>query len=169
MKTTSAKPKIYVESSTISYLTARPSEEPIRKAKQIITKTWWAQKDRYELFISEVVINEIGLGDPVAAELRLEMTEGLPLLAPDERVDRLSRALLDSGAIPPKSEADADHVAYAAVYGMDVLLTWNQKHIATNARRSFIDHIMIGFGYKPPQLLTPEQHLLIEEANREGY
>lgn len=141
----------------------------MRKAKQIFTQQWWKQRNRYQLFISETVIDEIREGDMEAAELRLLAIEELDVLVPDKKVDQLSRSLLDSNAIPPKSEADAYHVAYAAVYKMDILLTWNQKHIATNAKRRFIDGIIMGFGLDPPQLLTPEQHLLIEEANNEGY
>ena len=67
----SDKPKVYIESSTISYLTARPTRNIIVDAKQELTRDWWDRRDRYELFISETVVEEIADGDPDAARLRL--------------------------------------------------------------------------------------------------
>jgi hypothetical protein len=62
-----------------------------------------------------------------------------------------------------KSGADAVHVAYTAIHGMDILLTWNQKHIATDMKRRLIEAVILDFGFRLPRLLTPEQHLLSME------
>ena len=59
------KRRICLEYSTISYLTARPTEEPIRKAKQILTRLWWGKRNIFDLFISESVVEEIRKGDPL--------------------------------------------------------------------------------------------------------
>ena len=159
----SDKLKVYVESSTISYLTARPTEEPIRKAKQIFTHRWWELRERFDLYISHTVVDEIRLGDTVAAGLRIDAVHGMPILQFVPSIQPLTQALLQTGAIPQKSEADAVHIAYTAVHGMDVLLTWNQKHIATDAKRRLIEAVILDFGFRLPRLLTPEQHLLSME------
>lgn len=78
--------KVYLESSVISYLTARPSENLPQKFRQETTKQWWKHKDRYELFISETVIDEIQLGDPKAAQLRQDAIAGIPVLLYSEEV-----------------------------------------------------------------------------------
>ena len=160
----SDRPKVYIESSTISYLTARPTEEPIRKAKQILTRRWWQHRESFDLHISQTVIDEIELGDPNAAALRVQAVEGIPLLPLDDKVVRLAGTLLAVEALPSHSKTDAEHIAYAAVFGMDFLVTWNQRHIATDKKRRQIEAIIEGFGYQPPIIITPEQHLFFMET-----
>ena len=112
------------------------------------------------MYISQTVIDEIRLGNTVAAGLRIEAVKGIPSLELVPSIQPLARALLQTGAIPEKSEADAVHIAYTAVHRMDVLLTWNQKHIATDMKRRLIESVILDFGFRLPRLLTPEQHLL---------
>lgn len=159
-----AKPKIYVESSTISYLTARPSRDIIINAKQELTRQWWELRNRFELFISDTVIEEISEGDPNAVEARLEIIAGISVLLLDDNVDRLAKHFLTSNAVPGNSGADARHIAFAAVFSMDFLITWNQKHIATDRKRKQIEAIIEEFGCKSPKLLTPERHIIFEET-----
>jgi len=117
------RPKVYVESSTISYLTAKPTEEPVRKAKQILTHQWWKRRESFGLYISQSVIDEIGLGDSEAAELRLQAIQGIPVLNLDGNVERLVDAFLTKEAVPSQSRTDAEHIAFATVFGMDFLIT----------------------------------------------
>jgi predicted nucleic acid-binding protein len=161
------KLKIYVESSTISYLTARPTEEPIRKAKQILTHRWWEKRNFFELFISESVIEEIRHGDPKAASLRTQSVEGIPVLSLIDQVQRLAKTLLLLDVVPQNEEQDAFHIAYAAVYEMDYLLTWNQKHIANQQKRRQLEEIILGLHLKTPYITTPEQFLLLENLMEE--
>ena len=158
------KPKVYLESSTISYLTARPTEEPIRKARQILTRQWWTRRASFDLYISQTVIDEIAEGDPDAAELRLQAIQGIPFLNINRNVERLAEAFVSSGAVPEYAKADAQHIAFAAVFGMDFLITWNQKHIAAVKKKQQIEAIIEGFELKPPRLFTPEQHMIFEET-----
>ena len=46
------KRKVYVETSVISYLTARPSKTIIGAAHQQITLAWWELRSDYELLVS---------------------------------------------------------------------------------------------------------------------
>ena len=82
----------------------------------------------------------------------------------DERVDRLAETFLNLDVVPGNSGADARHIAFAAVFGMDFLITWNQRHIAAERKRRQVEAIIEGFALKPPRLLTPEQHLIFEET-----
>ena len=77
------KRKIYVETSVISYLMARPSKTILGAAHQQITTSWWEQRSKYELLISESVLSECGAGDPEAAQRRLAVVANLPLLLID--------------------------------------------------------------------------------------
>ena len=74
------KPKVYVESSVISYLTARQSRNLIVRSNQAITKEWWkTATKRFDLFISAVVVKEIEAGDKNAARARLAVADALEL------------------------------------------------------------------------------------------
>lgn len=65
------KRKVYLETSVISYLTARPSKTIIGAAHQQITLAWWDFREQYDLFVSESVLRECGAGDADAAKKRL--------------------------------------------------------------------------------------------------
>ena len=67
------KPSVYVETSVVSYLTARRSRELVLAAQQKITRDWWRDApQRFVLVASELVFTEAAAGDPDAARARLE-------------------------------------------------------------------------------------------------
>jgi len=61
------KQKIYIETSVISYLVARPSKNIVIAAHQTSTSDFWDCLHEYEVFISEIVIQEASKGDKVQA------------------------------------------------------------------------------------------------------
>lgn len=76
------KPKVYLETSIISYLTAERSRDVIIFARQEITKDWWSKHRRnYEMFVSDVVEQEVSLGDPKMSDKRLKIIGPLKMLA----------------------------------------------------------------------------------------
>jgi predicted nucleic acid-binding protein len=146
----------YLDSNVISYLTARPSRDIVTLAHQQLTREWWErQRHRFDLHISELVVFEIGRGDPAAARSRLEFIRDLPVLriTPPARVlaDRIFRAT----TLPDKAASDALHLALAAVNGMDFLLTWNCTHIANGVVLKVVNAICRESGYDPPIVCTP--------------
>src|SRR5512140_2650874 len=123
-------PRVYIETSVVSYLTSLPSRDIVVAAHQQVTHAWWATRERYDLYVSEVVLAEAGSGDPLAAERRLSALANLPILMITGGVGNLAGHFVNEGALPRKAFVDALHVAAAAVHGMDYLLTWNCAHIA---------------------------------------
>lgn len=119
------RPRVYVETTIPSYLTAWPSRDLLRAAHQQVTREWWDRRDAFDLFISPLVLVECQAGDPTAAAVRLAAVAGLPLLDPTEEVAALADALARAVPVPPRAAADAIHIAMAAVHGMQYLLTWN--------------------------------------------
>lgn len=156
------KPKVYIETSIVSYLTARPSNDVRVVANQNTTIEWWeTRRSSFELFISEFVIAEASLGNPEAAKKRLEAIAGLPELSTANEVRMLANALISEGAIPTKAEVDAFHIAVAAVNGLEYLLTWNCAHIANALMRPRIEAVCRQQGVEPPIICTPQE--LMEE------
>lgn len=152
------KPTVYLETSVISYLTARPSRDLIVAAHQQITHEWW-EDDRvgFDLYISLFVQQEAAGGDPQAAQKRFQVVSGLALLDVTDEVGELAAIIMAQTGLPTKAGVDALHMAVAAVNNIDYLLTWNCKHIANAALRPQIEAVCRAGGYKPPVLCTPEE------------
>ncbi len=154
------KEKVYLETSVISYLTARPSRDVVKLAKQQLTREWWETSRLYfELYVSTPVLDEIRDGDPGAAQLRMESVAGLSRLNITVEVDALHRRLLSAGMLPEKAALDALHIALAAVHGMEFLLTWNCAHINNTMNRNKITEIVTNAGYTMTMIGTPEELL----------
>ena len=149
------KPRTYIETTIVSYLTARPSRDLVRAAEQEITREWWDGRQVYELFISQLVLDEAGAGAAEAAALRLHALREAALLDTTEDAISLGRHLLEAGGLPTKAAADALHIAIAAVHGLDYLLTWNCTHIANARMRGKIEGLCRAAGYDPPIICTP--------------
>lgn len=149
--------KVYLESSVISYLAARPSRDIVATAHQQLTREWWERRrTHFDLYVSIEVLNEIRRGDPAAAQLRLGFVQSLPVLEADDRARALAAEILRSAALPHKAAADAAHIAIAVVNGMDFLLTWNCTHIANGIVQRAISRLSRDMGFEPPTIVTPE-------------
>jgi hypothetical protein len=149
------RPTTYVETSVVSYLTARPSRDLVRAAHQEVTCEWWAARGEFDLFASQLVVDEATAGDAEAASARRSTRRDMQLLDVTPQAVALARRLLAGGGLPAKARIDAFHVAIAAVHGMDFLVTWNCKHIANATTRSLIEAICRRAGFEPPVICTP--------------
>ena len=158
------KPKVYLETTIISYLTSRPSRDLIATTYQQITQAWWQKRRQdFDLFISEPVLDECSHGDMQAVEKRLAVLQDIPLLKLTDESDELNDKILASQLLPLKAEADVSHIAIATANGMDYLLTWNFKHIANAVIKPKIEAICRQAGFEPPVICTPEELLEILE------
>ena len=125
----STKPKVDLETTISSYFTARRSRDLVMAANLEITREWWSRrKNDFEFFVSQVVIKESGAGDPDAAKRRLEFLRPFPRLDISVEVESLAAKLIFDVPLPPKAQADALHIAVAAVHEMNYLVTWNCTH-----------------------------------------
>ena len=152
------KQTVYVETSIVSYLAARPSRDVITAAHQQLTTQWWAtRRSAFRLHISELVVQEASDGDPDAVRRRLALLEGIPAVAVTADALSFARSLVDNRVVPRTAEADALHIAIAAAGGMEYLLTWNCRHIANAQIRGKIEELARLRGFEPPILCTPEE------------
>jgi len=150
--------KLYVETSVISYLTARPSRDPISLGHQQLTREWWSRAGtEFELFASRLVVAEAQVGDPGAAAARLAVLEPITMLAETTESRTLAQKLILTGGLPFKAASDALHIGIAAVHGMDYLVTWNCKHIANARMMRFVMETCRSAGFEPPVICTPEE------------
>ena len=150
------KPSVYVETSVISYLTARPSRDLVMAAHQEVTHEWWHNRRAvFSLFYSEAVRDEASMGDAQAAAQRLALLSELSLLEIPAQAFDLANALVQATALPAKAQVDALHIAIAAYERIDFVLTWNFKHIANAQSASKVRQVCESFGLVCPVLCSP--------------
>ncbi len=151
---------IYIETSIIGYLTARSTKNLIITGNIEITRKWWQNRHNdFELYISQVVLDEVARGDAEIALRRLQILDGLPLVELNQAVRDLSEQFLGQSNLPPKASDDAVHIAAATVHGLDYLLTWNCKHIANAQIQKKLAQISANLGYELPVICTPYELL----------
>ena len=156
------KPKVYIETTVVSYLVARPSNDVTLAERQRSTRELWENySDTFEFIVSDVVITEIRQGNEIAAQHRIDALAGLTVLGLTPEAVVLALELINAGAVPRESQTDAQHIAVAVVNGIEYLTSWNYKHIVNETKRQHIDQICQAAGYQPIILCTPAE--LIEE------
>jgi predicted nucleic acid-binding protein len=154
------KPSVYLETTIVSYLTARPSRDIIALAHQQRTGPWWhEQRKAYRLFISPFVLQEAERGDPEAAQRRMSFLADIPSLVPVPPIEALARDIKQAVRIPDSSLNDAFHLACAIHYGLDYLLTWNCTHIAGARSQKRLREFTRDAGLWLPIICTPDEML----------
>lgn len=152
------KAKLYLETTIPSYLVGRSSRDLLVATHQQITREWWeSRRMEFDLYVSELVLQEVRAGDTELATRRLDILANVPILATGDGILRLAEDLITAGPIPRKAAGDAAHIAVATVYGCEYLLTWNCRHIANAELQRAIRRIVEQYGYDVPILCTPEE------------
>jgi len=149
---------VYLETTVVSYYTSKPSRDVIVLAHQEITREWWPKAvRRFDVFISEVVVEEASLGDPEAAKRRLEELKRFPHLELNDEVERIAGVYMERLEIPEKSFRDAAHLAVASVHNIDYLVTWNCTHLANGEVIKRLMKVNESLGIRTPIICTPEE------------
>lgn len=150
------KDKVYIETSIISYLTGRLNRDLIVAAQQQVTQEWWENRQPYfDLYVSQLVIQEAEKGDKEAAAKRLTALEEIPLLEIKIEALELAEKFVRSKSLPKKASDDALHISISAISGVDYLLTWNCKHIANAEIKKKLAKVCVEEGYEIPIICTP--------------
>jgi predicted nucleic acid-binding protein len=154
------KPKVSVETSVISYHTARPSRDLIVAGHQQATQDWWSrQLPQLDPHLSAIVLEEISHGDDEAAQTRLKAVDGWPSLEITPDVVALARAYFEALSLPGKARLDALHLALGVEHGMDYLVSWNFTHIVGARPRAIVETVNYRMGIRAPVICTPEELL----------
>ncbi len=158
--------RIYIESTIPSYVVARPARDLLQAARQQLCRDWWdLQREKHELFTSQIVLDEIASGETKMAEQRVKLLAGIPLLRAIDEAEKLAQGILDSRLLPAQADRDAAHISLATVYGMDILLSWNCRHIANAFIQDRLRKLVGRSGFTLPVICTPEE--LVENDNEQ--
>ncbi len=155
------KMKVYCETSFWSFLNGRPTPLAHIALKQAATLRWWQEiAPKCEIYISQYVDEEAGCGaDELAARRVKSLDSAIALDGKVPEVRELAKALLSLHAVPEKEGTDASHIATASVYGMDVILTWNCRHMANPVTLPKTASIVCAEGFRCPVIITPSEFL----------
>lgn len=152
------KPKVYIETSFLSFLTARPTRDVVMSAMIKQSKEWWEnERGNFDVFVSDLVGLEALAGDPVAAKRRQEVFKTIPALIADSQARSLADFFLVNMALPTNAGDDALHIAIATVNQLDYLLTWNCRHIANAVMRPKLANLCLAKGQHCPVICTPPE------------
>ncbi|MBI5195287.1 MAG: type II toxin-antitoxin system VapC family toxin [Nitrospirae bacterium] len=149
------KPQLYLETSVWNFCFADDAPE-----KKNITLTFFdkIKQGEYDIFISDVVIEEIGRAGENKKQLLLEKISTLsPVrLVVNEQIVGLAQKYISEGVLPSNKIEDAMHAAVATFFEMDALISWNLKHLANLKKMEMINGINMKEGYsKRLELITP--------------
>lgn len=152
------KPSVYIETTILGHLTSRLPKDQIVRGQMLETRKWWDEsRHAFEIFTSDVVINEASRGDPQAAAERLEKIAAVALVPLSDAAVELGLDLIARSALPAKAEVDAYHLGIVATNGINFLLTWNCRHLANATLRRKIEQVCRDRGFEPPIVCTPTE------------
>jgi len=147
---------VYIETTIVSYLVANPSRDSILAAHQQLTRQWWQdERQRYQCVTSSEVLREASLGDAGMSRRRAEALAGLTVLKVEDSARELARAILANRLLPPAATSDAIHAVVAAQNRVDILLTWNCRHLANPHLLAKLRIFMAARGLVLPEVCTP--------------
>lgn len=155
------KQKVYIETTVVSYLTARTSRDLLVAARQEATAELWSRliSSEFAPYVSTLVHQEAQQGDLEQAKRRIDALSSFTVLDIDEEATTLAGQILAAKAVPAEYPDDALHMAVAAINGMDVLITWNFAHLNNPIARARIRQIIEESGYRCPEVCSPEELL----------
>jgi hypothetical protein len=127
------------------------------------TRVWWDhERLAYDIYCSDFVELELLDVDFPGQQAALELMKNVPRLAANEEIDRIVQVYLSNYLMPSTDVGDAIHLAFASLYKMDYLLTWNIRHLANVHKREHIRFINNQLHLSIPEIITPLE-LLLEE------
>ena len=147
---------VYIETTIVSYLVARPSTDLVLSAHQEVTREWWDKiRSQYRCVSSQEVMREASLGDSGLSKMRLDALAETVVLPISTEAEQMADLFLSTHALPATMRSDAVHLAIATVVRADYLLTWNCRHLANATILRRLEGTARKFGWKLPTVCTP--------------
>jgi len=158
------KSSLYIETTVPSYYVSRDSRDVVVLAHQQITRVWWETRlSEFRAYVSPVVLEEAREGDPEQARRRLEVLGLFQILEASEAVEKLATRYMAEFRLPGSAIRDAAHLAFACVYEMDFMVTWNCAHIANAEIIRRLTRFNAIAGVVTPTICTPEELFGVEQ------
>ncbi len=150
---------IYIETSIPSfYYTLRTDPESI--ARMHWTHQWWNENSqKFELMTSAAVIGELRKGTSEKTSARIALLDDIEILTITDEIIEIAHIYIEKFVMPKDPQGDALHLAIASYYKIDILLTWNCRHLANANKFNHIRRVNYEIGLSTPILATPLNYL----------
>ena len=149
---------VYIETSVVSYLTARISHDLVVASRQRLTREWWAKRrGSFHCVTSQEVLDEASAGDSASVARRVAALRDIPRIAGGSAARQLAVELMTAGLFPPNAAVDALHLTIATLEKVDYLLTWNYRHLANAVILHRLEKFLAQRGLLLPRVCTPEE------------
>ena len=149
--------RLYLETTVWNFLATEKEEKTVGPVRKLYREI---DLKRYKMYISPLVIVEI---EQTREKERYDMLKNLikehkpELLQGVAEIGRLADKYLSAEIIPEKYRADALHIAFATFYEMDVLVSYNLRHIVKLKTRRLVNYVNLLEGYRSLEIGTPEE------------
>ncbi|NLI94145.1 MAG: type II toxin-antitoxin system VapC family toxin [Peptococcaceae bacterium] len=150
------KLKVYLETTIFNFFYADDApdkrDDTIKLFKEIAER-------KNEAYTSYAVVNEINKASDETKQKLFRLFNEYPVAVLDEgeEVDKLADIYIAEGIIPLKYRDDAVHIAMATITGMDIILSWNFKHIVKRKTVIMVNLINTREGYKNIDIYSPSE------------
>lgn len=161
------KTRVYIETTIPSfYYTLRTDTESL--AMMTWTRRWWSELvPQFTLVTSPAVIAELRKGTGETTEQRVALLRDAELLEVTSRVEDVAGIYIQRLVMPNDPAGDALHLAIASVHRVNVLLTWNCRHLANPSKMEHIRLVNYELGLPMPLLTTPMNYLVGDGTDAE--
>jgi predicted nucleic acid-binding protein len=151
------KLQIYLDTSVMNFVLADDITEEVREITKRLCDE--VKRGKYEGYISAQVLIEIMRAPQEKAEQLLKFTKTLDVeeLPFSQEADELAAKYVAEGIIPVKYKEDAIHLAIASVNKLDVVVSWNFKHIVKLKTKQGVTAVNALLGYKPIEIVSPQE------------
>ncbi|MEW5816143.1 MAG: hypothetical protein AB1798_12210 [Spirochaetota bacterium] len=156
------KLKLYIETSVWNFLLAEDIPDKYAETMAFFLDV---ESGRYEIFISEVVIGEIeNAPEQINRRLRSLIDRYSPgFLSSDDESDNMIESYLTAGLLTSNHLTDLSHLAVASVNDMDMLISWNLRHIVKAQTRKIVNAVNRLNGYHDIEICTPKEAIEDED------
>jgi len=149
------RPRVYLDTSVWNFQYAEDALD-----KEAITRRFFEQARRgdFDLYSSDIVVQELNEAPELRRSQLLSFYNQFDptMLEVTDQAVALSQQYMRAGVIPENHEADALHVAIASVHDIDIVLSWNMKHMVKWKTRRDVNGINLLAGYDGIEIMTPE-------------
>ena len=160
----SIRRSVYIETTIPSYATAKASRDLITAHRQAVTRLFWEnERQKYDLYISQFVIDECSRGDEEAVKRRLYLIKDITLIPENNNIAELAEIYFSFLEIHERAKTDCFHLAVCVDAKLHYLLSWNCSHIGMISYAKVYEYNKKE-GLWTPEFLTPE---ILMEFERE--
>lgn len=156
--------RVYLETSFLSACVSDRTD-----ARSVVrrdeSRRWWVQQRQlHELFVSAEVVRELAAPTYPHRDDALVLTAEAKVLEVSEEAQGLAKILVREKVMPgPEGSGDGLHVALATVHRIDVVLSWNVRHLANRNKTAHLREVCRRVGYVPPEIVTPDAFWDLED------